>query len=166
MVKRVGSDFTKSGKIVALYEVPCPRCDRIRIIKRRDHAVRHIDRICKWCSNKDNHPQGEYRGFRVSWWNKYELSAKARNLNWDISIDNGADLFEAQNGRCALTGLELTCSGDFSDITASLDRVDNSKGYIIDNIQFVHKEVNMMRGTLSLERFLEICNLISDKVKW
>lgn len=166
MVKRVGSDFTKTGKRVALYEVPCPSCNRTRVIKRKDHAVRHLDKICKYCSSRNNHPQGEYRGFRVSWWNKYRLSAIARNLSWEITIDDGVNLFESQNGKCALTGLILTCSGDFNDITASLDRVDNSKGYTIDNIQFVHKDVNMMRGTLSLDRLIELCNLISNKVKW
>lgn len=166
MVKRVGSDFTKTGKRVALYEVPCPACNRSRIIKRKDHAVRHQSKICKFCSNKNNHPQGEHRGFRISWWRKYELSASARNLIWQITIDDGVDLFESQGGKCALTGLELTCSGDFNEITASLDRIDNSKGYTIDNIQFVHKDVNMMRGSLALDKFIELCKLISDKVKW
>jgi len=65
-----------------------------------------------------------------------------------------------------LSGLDLTCSGDFNDINASLDRIDNSKGYIIDNVQFVHKDINIMRGTLSMERFTDLCNLISNKVKW
>lgn len=166
MIKRTGSDFTKSGKIVALYEVSCPSCSRSRIIKRKDHAKSHVNKICKFCSNKNNHPQGEYKGFRISWWNKYRLSALSRNLEWNLSIDDGVNLFEKQNGLCALTGISLVVKGDFTDITASLDRIDNSKGYTKDNIQFVHKEVNMMRGSLSLKRFIELSNLISDKVKW
>lgn len=166
MVKRAGTAKTKSGKIVATYEVPCPRCQRIRTIKRKNHAEYHAYKICKFCSNKNNHPQGEYKGFRRSWWQKYELSAKSRSLRWELTIDDGIACYVKQQGKCALTGVPLTCIGDFKDITASLDRIDNAVGYIRDNIQFVHKDVNMMRGQLSMPRFLELCTAIANREKW
>lgn len=167
MLKRTGSDFTKSGKLVALYEVACPKCNRVRVIKRKDHAKSHINKICKFCSNKNNHPQGEYKEFRISWWKKYELSAQARGLEWKIDINDGLEIFHKQNGLCILTGIPLVTKGNFNEITASLDRIDNSKGYLIDNVQFVHKEINMMRGSLNMNRFFELCELITNsKVKW
>ena len=50
-----------------------------------------------------------------------------------------------------------------SDQTASLDRIDNTKGYIIDNVQWVHKQVNFMKGTMKQTEFIEFCKLISSK---
>ena len=47
-----------------------------------------------------------------------------------------------------------------SNITASLDRIDSSKGYIEGNVQWVHKRVNLMKGNMSTENFIEWCNLV------
>jgi len=87
-----------------------------------------------------------------------------RGLEWDLTFDEAVDIFERQGGRCALTGLPLVPNGDFGAITASLDRVDNSRGYVRGNVQFVHKQVNMMRGELSMERFRELCRLVTEVV--
>ena len=47
--------------------------------------------------------------------------------------------------------------------TASLDRIDNSKGYIVGNVQWVHKQVNFMKGTMEQKEFIKFCKLISSK---
>ena len=41
--------------------------------------------------------------------------------------------------------------------TASLDRIDSSKGYTKSNIQWVHKDINKMKSDFSMLRFLELC---------
>lgn len=46
-------------------------------------------------------------------------------------------------------------------MTASLDRIDSSRGYEIDNIQWVHKDVNKMKMGLSQNEFIDICKIIS-----
>jgi hypothetical protein len=165
-VAQFGHSKTKSGKIVTTWKVTCISCGRVRVIKRADHASRHSQKPCKFCSNKNNHPQGEYRGIRVSFAKKYELQALSRSRNWSISIDDMADVADAQERKCAMSGVDLVFTGDFNKITASLDRIDNSKGYEKGNIQWVHKEINMMKGILSVDRFIEICKAIADRVKW
>ena len=163
-----GNAQTKSGKIVSIWEVHCLSCGRIRKIKRADHAKSHAEKPCKFCSNKNNHPQNDYRGMRISFINKYRFSAKSRNKEWLLSNDDLANLVDSQKNLCALTGMELKFKGDFDQITASLDRIDNSKGYITGNIQWVHKDVNMMRGSLSIKRFKDLCKMVAEtnKVKW
>lgn len=151
---------SKSGKTLTLWEVECLQCSRKRKIKRADHAKSHAEKSCKFCSNKQNHPQGDTRGIRTSFFNKYGLGAKSRSLSWDITIDDAADLAEAQSYRCALSGVLLVFNGNFNQITASLDRIDNARGYEVDNIQWVHKDINMMRGTLSIDRFVELCKSV------
>lgn len=162
-VSFAGYAKSKSGKTLTLWEVECLKCNRKRKVKRADHAKSHAEKNCKFCSNKKNHPQGDFRGIRISFFNKYNLNAKARSINWNITIDDAADLVEFQSYECALSGIPLIFNGDFNQITASLDRIDNSKGYEVGNIQWVHKEINMMRGSLSIDRFTELCEFVSSR---
>jgi len=48
---------------------------------------------------------------------------------------------------------------------ASLDRIDNNKGYIEGNVQWVIKKINYMKNTLSEKNFINLCNKISEKQK-
>jgi hypothetical protein len=44
--------------------------------------------------------------------------------------------------------------------TASLDRIDSSRGYTADNIQWVHKHVNLMKRSFNEEYFINTCKQI------
>jgi hypothetical protein len=88
--------------------------------------------------------------------------AKTRGLDVSITKEEIWDLFLKQNKKCALTGMELhfsTYSGG-NDGNASLDRIDSNKGYTIDNVQWVHKDINIMKMDLSAEKLIEYCKLI------
>jgi hypothetical protein len=47
--------------------------------------------------------------------------------------------------------------------TASLDRIDNDKGYVKSNIQWIHKDINYMKRILSQKKLIEYCNLVAKK---
>jgi hypothetical protein len=160
-VSLIGKTKTKSGNEKNLYSVICLFCGKSRNITRHDHATRLAKHPCKSCSNKNNNPQGEVNGVRVSWFNKYKLSASTRSLEWDIDINYVANLFVKQNYKCSLSNLPISIRGDFKYITASIDRIDNSKGYTQENIQLVHKRINMMRGSLTVDEFKFFCYQVS-----
>jgi hypothetical protein len=162
----VGKTKTKHGTERNLYWVICAYCGQGRNITRHDHAVRLSKTRCKNCSNKDNHPQGETGMVRNSWFNKFKISANGRSMEWGIDVFQVANLLEKQGYKCVLSGLPIRANGDFQDITASIDRIDNSKGYTPDNIQLVHKRINMMRGALPVEEFISLCEQVADRVKW
>lgn len=44
--------------------------------------------------------------------------------------------------------------------TASLDRIDSAKGYVEGNVQWVHKRINLMKGTLSEKDFIAFCQMV------
>lgn len=46
--------------------------------------------------------------------------------------------------------------------TASLDRIDSSKEYTIENIQWVHVVVNYMKQSYPQEEFIKWCHIISN----
>lgn len=79
-----------------------------------------------------------------------------------ITKDDLISLYEKQNHKCALSGIEMTTikgSGKFPN-NASVDRIDAGKDYSIDNIRLVCNHVNMMRSNLSDNDLLYYCNCI------
>lgn len=91
--------------------------------------------------------------------------AKIRNLEFGVSKEFLWDLYIQQNGECALSGIkiELLKSYQPSKQTASLDRIDSTKGYIKGNVQWVYKDVNMMKGNRNEEYFIDLCKKIARK---
>lgn len=77
-------------------------------------------------------------------------------------------LHELQDGKCAITGFDLQyvrhqgkgCN-QANLFNSSVDKIDQTKGYTLDNIRLVCFQANMMRGVLSDEQLLEWCNAVS-----
>ncbi len=89
--------------------------------------------------------------------------AARRGLEYSLSNEFLLDLFEKQNRKCALSGVDIYFSKKIKDITASLDRIDSSKGYTEDNVQWIHKVINIMKNKFNEEEFIMFCNLIAQK---
>lgn len=84
-------------------------------------------------------------------------------LELSISIKYAWELFIKQDKKCALSGLEIKFPDKQTDKswTASLDRIDSSKGYVEGNVQWVHKDVNIMKNKFNQEYFKKMCTLVS-----
>jgi hypothetical protein len=95
------------------------------------------------------------------WWH-VKHSAKIRNIEFKITIEDAWKLFVKQQKRCIYTNLPLKFGNPYKkeETTASLDRIDSSKGYTKDNIQWVHKVVNKMKMDHSEKEFMEWIELI------
>lgn len=112
---------------------------------------------CKTKENKGWQGCGDLSGRD---WGLIKQKASERKLSVTITIEDAWAQFKAQNSRCALTGWPLTLEsvkGSYSNKTASLDRIDSSRGYEVGNIQWLHKDVNLMKSYFSDERFVEVC---------
>ena len=69
------------------------------------------------------------------------------------------DLLEQQEYRCALSGVKLTPE------MAELDhKVPLSKGgsNAISNVQWVHKRINRMKGSMKQDDFIDMCSKVSQ----
>lgn len=83
---------------------------------------------------------------------------------WNIDYQYLCDLWKTQDGLCALTFANN--KKDYikhRNTTASLDRIDSSKEYDFDNLQWVHKNINRLKNDLSQEEFFSLCH---EVVKW
>ena len=79
-------------------------------------------------------------------------------IAFDITIGHVAHLLDVvQGGKCAITGIDISIKAR----TASLDRIDSSIGYTEGNVQWLHKDVNMMKRHYSMEYFVKLCALVA-----
>ena len=130
--------------------------------------------LFKWCKlilnpkekNKriieiKRHPSnfGGCGNLRMAYWKTVIKHSFNDKTPLTITINDAWDKFREQNGQCALTGLILDLKAGNQD--ASLDRIDSKMGYIKNNIQWIHKDVNRkIKGSLSESELLKWCKLI------
>ena len=105
-----------------------------------------------------------YKEISGTFFNRIKRHAKTREITFNITITQIWELFLKQNRRCALSNdyLYLDANSENEEVTASLDRIDSSKGYTIDNIQWVHKDLNRCKWDFSEEEFLKWVAKIYD----
>ena len=125
------------------------------------------------CS-KDRYPKitGEnniqycgYMGLPGRYWTLIKKRAKKRGYIINISIQYGWDLYIKQNKKCALSGLPIMfaiSNKKSSETTASLDRIDSTKGYVEGNVQWVYKPINIMKNIYEQNYFISLCKLIAN----
>ena len=102
-----------------------------------------------------------YKEISGSYWGKVKKGALRRSIQFSISLEYAWKLFKEQDRRCYLSGLPLRFrTYKNRDQTASLDRIDSSKGYIQGNIAWAHKDVNVMKGLMNKDYFIGMCSRI------
>lgn len=164
-IKELVSDviIDKRGKFLYQYICKCD-CGNICIIRRINLFDNHT-RSCGCLKKRKaaNNPGWTGYGELSGWyWNKLKNHAvrASRTLEFSITIEYAWELYLKQNRQCALTGWNIDMATDSrrkSKCAASLDRIDSNIGYIVGNIQWVHKDVNQIKWTLSNERLFEVC---------
>ena len=109
--------------------------------------------------------QDEYSVFKP-----FLRDAKRRKKKeYSLTLEHLKDVWESQNGTCPFTGfaLDLRTYKDQDNKlnplninSASLDRIDNNKGYIIGNVRFVSVMLNFARNKFSDEDVIKFAKAI------
>jgi hypothetical protein len=168
VLKKLGSIKKNNNKRNKACYWEC-RCDCDNIIQTTTNTIQNnLIQSCG-CHNheiyvKKSKPTGE---IKKEFWNR--LTSRAKQLNMDIQIDITPEyvwnLFLQQDRKCALSGVDLYFNQKCRDKiqTASLDRIDNTRGYVKGNVQWVHKDINRMKNVFTQEYFIETCKRIAEK---
>jgi len=98
-----------------------------------------------------------YKDISGKKWNSIKNNAKVRGLEFEITKEFVSDMIENQNYLCKLINIVIS----FKLNTASVDRIDNNIGYLENNIQIVHKDINFLRGKFSIDYFKKLCKAVS-----
>ena len=88
--------------------------------------------------------------------------SKLKNNYTDIDLEFLMYLWNKQNGKCALTGMDMTYKFYEGRVNTnvSVDRIDSSKGYTRDNVQLVCMAANQMKNDLSMNEFVDMCERV------
>ncbi len=136
------------------------RCDCGKIKSIRKDALMKGKTVSCGCYCQEIHFKG-YKDISGEYWAAVKRGASSRALEFNITLEQVWNLFIKQNGKCALTGRPLVLARNYSkgaiDQTASLDRIDSSKGYTIDNVCWLHKDINMFKAAMHSEDFIKLC---------
>lgn len=102
----------------------------------------------------------------ASFWTPIVTGARARGIPFEVTRQQALAIYIAQDGLCALSGVPIRFSSNVRDTrskqTASLDRIDSGGGYTIDNIQWVHKKINIMKSSLDVDEFYAWCVRVNN----
>jgi predicted DNA-binding protein (UPF0251 family) len=124
--------------------------------------------------------QSRYKKDKSSFWKGYgeigavfmwqlKKSAKTRNLEFNLTVEQIWNLYLEQDRKCALTEWDIGFGDDIRidnngrrvyRNTASLDRRNNLLGYTINNVWWLHKEINFLKHARSLENLYTCCEAI------
>lgn len=145
---------------------PCPGCGIEQSYLRRNYAEHseRLNKLCKSCSNRitENCSRGLYEDIRLSWVNKCAVSAETRGISWELTPEIIWEIYLEQRCVCALSGVPIGWTEVGQIHTASLDRINNDKGYTADNVQLVHKDVNFMKQSYSQDYFIDVCKKVAE----
>ncbi len=98
------------------------------------------------------------------YWGGLKDGAIRRNIEWNISIEYAWQTYLDQKRLCKLTKLPIHFERNFKKNgllqDASLDRINNKKGYVEGNIQWLHKNINKLKWDWTVDELYEMCELI------
>jgi hypothetical protein len=102
--------------------------------------------------------------FFKNWMTRVNTSAKSRNIVCMLKQEDLRQKIAEVNWKCAISKLPLTMKHN-DRFKASVDRIDSSKGYTLDNIQIVATCVNMAKNAGTTEELINLCKAIAKANK-
>ncbi len=177
-----------SGKKVALI---CENCGkkferRLAEHKRNQRKGRHV--FCSlscaatWLNkhgkrNPDGNPENLDSGNRRDEYSPFrqhlrmaQRRARNKSLEMEIDLEYLKQLWEEQEARGVYTDWKLDNpqttkaweEHERTPRTASLDRIDSSKGYVKGNVQFTSYMANLAKNYFTEEEFIDFCKAVAE----
>lgn len=101
-------------------------------------------------------------------WTKVMSNARKRGIEFSITQDEAMEKLQNQEFKCALTGMPITLPKSSSDperYTASMDRVNSELSYTKGNVQWVHKDINILKRDFKEPYFIELCGKVANHAR-
>lgn len=143
----------------------CKTCNIRKDINRFEISKGYRARICRSCRQSGKRKRLSESPYAYTS-NLYAQLIHRRKKTHDFNIDKEYlhKLYDLQEGRCLYTGIMMTHIKDGTGYhlsNISIDRIDNTQGYVEGNIALVCLACNMMKYTMDLKDLVKWCKLIA-----
>jgi hypothetical protein len=165
VIERIEDKLNCYGSPVRQWKCICECGD---IVIRKSCHLKRGRCTCHKCKALEDAKKYGYNDIRQHHWYNIKKHANKKGLDFSISMEYAWKLYEDQNMNCALSGLPIAFAKtkighSKGKTTASLDRIDSKKGYIENNVQWLHKWVNLMKSDFEQCEFIDYCRLITEQ---
>ena len=136
----------------------------------QSYAIRnHKDGRCNKCKLEQNKASRKKydSNKKLERITQYRISAaqersKRKGIPCDITKDFIIELWNKQNGLCAISKIPMTYEIDEGRVytNLSIDQIVQGKGYTKDNVQLVCMAVNQLKSDWDMDTVLYICKMI------
>jgi len=113
---------------------------------------KYARRVQQVNSNPDKFAQMKY--------SKQRAGARDRKLAWDLTEDDVHKLIK-ETKVCSISGRQVVLEINHPD-GSSIDRIDNKRGYHLDNVHVVSQLVNKARGEMTIDEFVIMCKQVAE----
>ena len=140
------SEFYRSGQKRGGVRAECKECSDAMTLRwqRKNRAAYNAQRVAY---DKAHIPQTLIRAARAR--------AKQRGLRFNLTVKDILPLPKT----CPVLGLPLTVGiGRWKPVSYTIDRVDNSQGYIRGNVIVVSRRANTLKGDASLAEMMALAD--------
>ena len=123
------------------------------VLKRKEYQLSHPEEYKKYYAKyRVKYPERQlYRTARTR--------AKNRNIEFNIEYE---DIVLPEF--CPVLGIKLKVNSGFGaggkDDSYSLDRIDNTKGYIKENVQVISHKANSMKSTATADELIKFAEWV------
>jgi hypothetical protein len=142
----------------------CTSCNKVKVLSQFEHFKDgQVRGVCRHCvtlqrSKKTSAtPESYIRVLNT----QLKSQRLKQGVQYDLTNEEVIDLWNAQNGKCALSGVLMTHQRDGTygdkkpkEFNASIDRINPQGPYVRENVQLVAARVNTMKHTLGQDMFM------------
>jgi hypothetical protein len=177
-IQKLGTNSEHSQNIILAKELSqrglkrCIVCNRILDTCEFYISGHRFSSRCKTCAKNESKTRRKKLNINsdVNKILKHRLQqtrggAKQRKKEVFITLEDLETIFEKQKGKCFYTGKDMSLK--INDLNCvSIDRIDSSKDYTLDNIVLCRWVINNMKMQLSVKELLGLCQeIVNHSIK-
>lgn len=123
--------------------------------QKLDDARRHLESVERILAEGRELHLGkdvDFYALKTRWFAQLKHRAKKQNLPFNLNAEH----FTLPEF-CPILGIKLTFNtGQANDNSYSMDRIDNTRGYIADNVQIISYKANRFKSSATLDELIKL----------
>ena len=170
-IEKPFEEFYVSSKRTDRRDNTCKECRKLNDRIRRQDPEYRAKRLAQQKEYAENNREqcitrGREYYASVKGRAKTLLKGVMRRSN-DVDIDERFIIERIEDGFCEVTGIPFNMNPSVdtkkNPYAPSIDRIDSSKGYTRNNVQIVIWQYNLMKGEISHDDLLMICEKLIER---